>query len=80
MTVFSVENFLREQFFRDHGHLISPWNYGAAAAKACNETLLRRGWLQCDARRIVYVKPKLSMAEASSAFPPWALPVDKPPA
>jgi len=59
----SVETFLRERFLRDHAHLITPWNFGPAATKACNESLLRGGWLRCD------------IAQQLAASPP---PVDKP--
>jgi len=48
MTAFSLSAFLRERFLRDHAHLITPWNFGLAATKACNESLLRRGWLRCE--------------------------------
>lgn len=51
MTSFSLSAFLRERFLRDHGHLISPWNFGPAATKACNESLLRRNWLYWEKGR-----------------------------
>ena len=86
MTMFSVATFLHERFLRDHGHLISPWNFGPAAAKACSESLLRRNWLYWEKKRAQRQGEVRAIAENglldyyNRANREVAEPVDKPPA
>ncbi len=43
---YSTEQFLRDRFFRDNGHLISPWIYAAHVSSEKDRTLFRLNWLR----------------------------------
>ncbi len=60
---YSTEQFLRDRFFRDNGHLISPWAYSDGVRKSMDETLLRLNWLRAAPKpRYEYQTIKLGYA------------------